>query len=36
MQGSNCPDCGAKVPGVWEDRPPRRSTGLGMPRAVGI
>ena len=36
MRGSCCPDCGVKVPGVWEAEPPRRSAGPGMPRAVEI
>jgi pyruvate formate lyase activating enzyme len=36
MRGSACPDCGAGVPGVWEETPPRRTAGGGMPRAVEI
>jgi pyruvate formate lyase activating enzyme len=34
MKGAHCPDCGAQVPGVWEDTPPERSRGLGRPRPV--
>ncbi len=29
-----CHECGAKIPGVWEDNPPKSSTGPGIPRAV--
>ncbi|MBI2423630.1 MAG: AmmeMemoRadiSam system radical SAM enzyme [Candidatus Hydrogenedentes bacterium] len=31
MAGSACPDCGARIPGVWEDSPPRESAGTGRP-----
>jgi pyruvate formate lyase activating enzyme len=30
-----CPGCGTAIPGVWEDEPPRTSTGTGRPRPVG-
>jgi pyruvate formate lyase activating enzyme len=31
-----CPDCGAKVPGVWTDKPETvQRNGLGFPRRVG-
>lgn len=36
MRGSKCPDCGAVVPGVWEEKAPRESNGTGIPRAVRI
>jgi pyruvate formate lyase activating enzyme len=29
-----CPDCNAAIPGVWEDAPPKRSTGSGIPMPV--
>ncbi|MCZ6684166.1 MAG: AmmeMemoRadiSam system radical SAM enzyme [Planctomycetota bacterium] len=29
-----CPACDAHIPGVWEDRAPRRSTGTGIPLPV--
>ena len=34
MEKGRCPDCGATIPGVWEDAPPRRSTGSGIPMPV--
>ncbi len=34
MIGGRCPDCDHTVPGVWEEHPPRRSTGNGWPRAL--
>jgi len=34
MDGYACCECGAEIPGVWERRAPRRSTGPGVPRAV--
>lgn len=36
MKGAACPDCSHETPGVWEDEPPRRSTGPGMPRGIRI
>jgi pyruvate formate lyase activating enzyme len=36
MRGPDCPTCGLRIPGVWEERPPAASTGPGLPRAVGI
>ena len=29
-----CPDCGAAIAGVWERKPPKRSTGSGIPMSV--
>jgi pyruvate formate lyase activating enzyme len=34
MLGPNCPACGARVPGVWQDDPPKASRGRGVPRPV--
>jgi pyruvate formate lyase activating enzyme len=34
MTGDQCPQCGGTIAGVWEDQPPRRSTGTGFPRGV--
>lgn len=34
MQGAACGACGAAIPGVWEDNPPQRSLGRGIPRRV--
>jgi pyruvate formate lyase activating enzyme len=34
MQGSRCPDCAERIPGVWEERPPPRTVGLGFPKPV--
>lgn len=34
MNASVCPDCGVRIAGVWEEHPPRRSTGSGLPRAI--
>lgn len=34
MSGERCPSCSAEVPGVWEQNPPRRTTGAGVPRPV--
>lgn len=31
MMGSQCPDCGTSIPGVWEENAPRRTEGRGMP-----
>jgi pyruvate formate lyase activating enzyme len=34
MRGGRCPKCNTAIPGVWEDNPPRRSTGTGIPLPV--
>ncbi|MCH7872879.1 MAG: AmmeMemoRadiSam system radical SAM enzyme [Planctomycetes bacterium] len=34
MSGANCPSCARVVPGVWQDNPPQRSIGPGLPRRV--
>ncbi len=34
MAGQTCPDCGAVVPGVWEEQAPRQSEGTGLPRGL--
>ena len=36
MNGNNCCECGATIPGVWERHAPRHSVGHGIPRAVRI
>lgn len=36
MRGSACPGCGTAVPGIWEDAPPPRSPGSGIPRRVRV
>jgi pyruvate formate lyase activating enzyme len=36
MSGDRCPECETVVPGVWEERAPKRSTGTGFPRALRI
>jgi pyruvate formate lyase activating enzyme len=36
MRGSRCPACAEGIPGVWEDRPPPRTAGLGHPQAVVV
>jgi pyruvate formate lyase activating enzyme len=36
MAANSCPECGTLVPGVWEARAPRKSTGDGFPRAVRL
>ncbi|MGH7752246.1 MAG: AmmeMemoRadiSam system radical SAM enzyme, partial [Gemmatimonadales bacterium] len=36
MRGPFCPGCGARVPGVWEERAPRRTVGLGHPKPVMV
>ncbi len=33
MNGNTCPDCGRRIPGVWEANPPRAARGAGMPPA---
>ncbi len=34
--GGACPRCATRVPGVWEDHPPRRTLGAGVPLPVGL
>ena len=34
MSNSRCPACECGVAGVWEENPPRRSNGTGMPRPI--
>jgi pyruvate formate lyase activating enzyme len=34
MTGGSCPDCSEKIAGVWEDKPPSRTEGSGMPSPV--
>jgi len=34
MKANQCPECSATIPGVWEEAPPARSTGFGMPHRV--
>lgn len=34
MRAGRCPSCRTEIPGVWEDRPPHRSTGPGFPVPV--
>jgi len=36
MCGSSCPKCGARVPGVWEENPPKRTCGTGIPLPVTV
>lgn len=36
MKNGSCCKCGFAVPGVWEKDAPRRSVGLGVPRAVRL
>ena len=36
MRGDSCPDCGGRIPGVWEKKPPRRTAGLGFPKPVEL
>ena len=31
MKGGRCVKCAAKIPGVWEENPPRQSRGTGYP-----
>jgi len=35
MQGDRCPDCDARIAGVWEDEPPRAGPGRGHVRFLG-
>lgn len=32
----SCPDCGAKIPGVWEEKAPLASQGTGAPRPIHV
>jgi pyruvate formate lyase activating enzyme len=34
--GGACPTCERKIPGVWEEHPPRRTTGAGVPLPVRL
>jgi len=34
MRGNACPECGLAIPGVWEDVPPRKSDGTGIPLPI--
>lgn len=36
MEGDDCPNCKAKVPGVWEASPPTRSEGSGRPIPLSL
>jgi hypothetical protein len=36
MRGRCCPDCGAVIPGVWEEEAPSRTVGLGFPKPVAL
>ena len=36
MEGDACFNCGQKIPGVWEQAPPRQTVGTGIPRAVRL
>ena len=36
MRGSNCPACGARIAGVWEESPPARTEGSGRPMPVAL
>ncbi len=36
MRGARCPDCGERIPGVWEPEPPARSSGTGRPKSVAL
>ncbi len=36
MIGGRCPSCEASIPGVWENVPPKRSTGSGIPLPVSL
>ncbi len=36
MKGSNCPFCATPIPGVWEDNPPQRTHGDGIPLPVAV
>ena len=34
MSNSQCPNCECGVAGKWEDNPPHRSNGTGIPRPI--
>jgi len=34
MRGNDCATCGLTLPGVWEDAPPRKSDGAGIPLPI--
>ncbi|MEK6675850.1 MAG: AmmeMemoRadiSam system radical SAM enzyme [Planctomycetota bacterium] len=36
MDGSNCPFCQARIPGVWEENPPKATVGAGIPLPVVV
>jgi pyruvate formate lyase activating enzyme len=36
MTSGCCPRCGLAVPGRWEEKPPVRSTGNGVPLPIAI
>jgi pyruvate formate lyase activating enzyme len=36
MAGSSCPFCATKLPGVWEDHPPKCTTGAGIPLPIAV
>ncbi len=36
MNGNACFNCGRTIPGVWEQHPPRQSTGTGFPQPVRL
>jgi pyruvate formate lyase activating enzyme len=36
MKGPNCPFCETRIPGVWEDNPPDRTYGAGIPLPVAV
>ncbi|RJP38619.1 MAG: AmmeMemoRadiSam system radical SAM enzyme [Phycisphaerales bacterium] len=36
LTDGRCPSCAATIPGVWEDAPPKRSTGTGIPLPVAL
>ncbi len=34
MRGGQCPQCNTEIAGIWEDTPPKTSTGTGIPIPV--
>lgn len=36
MKGANCPFCSTPIPGVWEETPPGRTHGAGIPLPVAV
>jgi len=36
IRGGKCPSCASTIPGIWEDAPPRSTTGLGTPVRVNL